>query len=64
MSIFKDHVYLLTPYFNPSWQKLLKTYREGGSVLILVTPPNVVWNLAREWSALPLELTVKTDEKQ
>lgn len=60
MSILKDHIYLLTPYFNPSWQKLLITCQEGGVVLILVTHPDVVWN----GLYLPLELAVETDEKQ
>lgn len=66
-SIFKDHIYLFTPYFKSLLAEATKKYtqkilkREG--LLILVRHPNVIWNSSREWAELHLELMMKTEEK-
>lgn len=54
MSIFKDHIYLLTPYFKSLLAEATKkTSKEGGFVLILVSQPKVMWNSARKVWAPP-----------
>ena len=68
MSIFKDHIYLLTPYFKSFLAEAKKTKQnktplKRDGLLILVSHPNVMWNPAKEWSGLHLELMVKMDEK-